>query len=129
LTKIDYAIMECDHPLGEKGLHVVDTLGFRAGRKAEEITKEFLTKTDALLFVIRAHPLFEEEDEGFLKMQLRLNESRLEHIFFVINDFSGLNETERLQVRENARTRLRDYFLTPEGDLDESLFARRVFSR
>jgi peptidoglycan hydrolase CwlO-like protein len=119
--------MECDHPLGEKGLHVVDTLGFRAGRKAEEITKEFLTKTDALLFVIRAHPLFEEEDEGFLKMQLRLNESRLEHIFFVINDFSGLNETERLQVRENARTRLRDYFLTPEGDLDESLFARRVF--
>jgi hypothetical protein len=127
LTQIDYAVVESNHLLGEKGLHIVDTLGFRAGRKAEEITKEFLTKTDALLFVIRAHPLFEEEDEGFLKMQLRLNESRLEHIFFVINDFSGLNETERLQVRENARTRLRDYFLTPEGDLDESLFARRVF--
>ena len=127
LTKIDYAIMECDHPLGEKGLHVVDTLGFRAGRKAEEITKEFLTKTDALLFVIRAHPLFEEEDEGFLKMQLRLNESRLEHIFFVINDFSGLDEAEYAQVKQNARIRLKDYFLTPEGEFDEALFERRVF--
>ena len=127
LTQIDYAVVESNHLLGEKGLHIVDTLGFRAGRKAEEITKEFLTKTDALLFVIRAQPLFEEADEEFLTAQLRLDESRLEHIFFVINDFSGLNETERLQVRENARTRLRDYFLTPEGDLDESLFARRVF--
>ena len=36
LVKIDYAVLECEYPLGEKSLHIVDTLGFRAGRKAEE---------------------------------------------------------------------------------------------
>ena len=95
LTKVDYAVLECEYPLGEKGLHIVDTLGFRAGRKAEDITEGFLVNTDALVFVTRAHPLFEEEDQEFLEAQLRLNESRVEHIFFVINDFSRLDESER----------------------------------
>ena len=57
-------MLECEYPLGAQGLHIVDTLGFRAGRKAEETTKEFLANTDALLFITRAHPLFEEEDRG-----------------------------------------------------------------
>jgi hypothetical protein len=127
LTKIDYAVMECDHPLGEKGVHIVDTLGFRAGRKAEEITEGFLAKTDALVLVTRAQPLFEKADQEFLKAQLRLDESRLEHIFFVINDFSGLDEEERAQVKKNAQRRLKDYFLTPYGEFDEALFNRRVF--
>jgi GTPase SAR1 family protein len=127
LVKIDYAVVECEYPLGEKSLHIVDTLGFRAGHKAEEITKDFLADTDALLFITRAQPLFEEADKEFLNTQLRLNESRLEHIFFVVNDFSRLDEEERLQVMQNAQTRLEDYFLTPEGDFDEVLFARRVF--
>ena len=127
LTKIDYAILECDHPLGEKGIHIVDTLGFRAGRKAEEITEGFLAKTDALVFVTRAQPLFEEADKDFLETQLRLDASRLEHILFVINDFSGLDEAERAEVMQNAQLRLRDYFLTPYGEFDEALFNRRVF--
>ena len=127
LTRIDYAVLESEHLLGEKGLHIVDTLGFRAGRKAEEITKAFLAKTDALVFVTRAQPLFEEADQKFLETQLRLNASRLEHIFFVINDFSGLNEEERAEVMATARVRLKDYFLTPYGAFDEGLFKRRVF--
>jgi hypothetical protein len=80
-----------------------------------------------MLFVTRAQPLFEEEDEEFLTAQLRRNESSLEHIFFVINDFSGLDEAERDEVKQNARLRLKDYFLTPDGDFDEALFERRVF--
>ena len=127
LTKIDYAVLECEFPLGEKGLHIVDTLGFRAGRKSEEITKAFLANTDALVFVTRAQPLFEDEDEAFLNAQLRLNEFRLDHIFFVINDFSRLDSAERAEVKQNARLRLRNYFLTPHGDFDEELFERRVF--
>ena len=127
LTKIDYAVLECEHPLGEKGIHIVDTLGFRAGRKAEEITEAFLAKTDALVFVTRARPLFEEADKDFLETQLRLDPSRLEHIFFVINDFTGFDEQERAKVMANARLRLKDYFLTPYGEFDETLFNRRVF--
>ena len=127
LAQIDYAVVECEHPLGAQGLHIVDTLGFRAGRKAEETTKEFLANTDALLFVTRALPLFVEEDRDFLNAQLRLNASRLEHIFFVINDFVRLDAEERIQVMASTRRLLRDYFLTPEGDFDEALFERRVF--
>ena len=56
-----------------------------------------------------------------------MNESRLEHIFFLINDFSGLDESERARVKQNAQTRLKDYFLTADGEFDEALFDRRVF--
>jgi GTPase SAR1 family protein len=127
LTHIDYAVLEADYRLGESGLYLVDTPGFRAGKAAEDITKNFLAKTDALLFVTRAQPLFEEEDEEFLTAQLRHNESSLEHIFFVINDFSGLDIPRRAEVKRNARTRLKDYFLTLDGEFDEALFERRVF--
>ena len=93
--------------------------------KQKKITKGFLANTDALLFITRAHPLFEQDDQDFLNAQLRLNESRLEHIFFVVNDFSRLDEEEREEVMQNARRRLGDYFLTADGNFDEALFEQR----
>ena len=137
LMSIKQAVLEADYPLGraDGGLRIVDTLGLRAGEDAEEITEEFLHQADAVVVVIGNQGMLEGDDEKeFIKARLRLDDKRLEHIFFVINYFQSKPDLSEEQVeadmdkkKEEARGLLRDYYEQADGELDRELFDRRVF--
>ena len=137
LMSIKQAVLEADYPLGRAAgeLRIVDTLGLRAGEDAEEITEEFLDQADAVVVVIGNQGMLEGDDEKeFIKARLRLDDKRLEHIFFVINYFQSKPDWSEEQVeadmdkkKEEARGLLRDYYEQADGELDRELFDRRVF--
>jgi GTPase SAR1 family protein/nucleoid DNA-binding protein len=137
LMSIKQAVLEADYPLGraDGGLRIVDTLGLRAGEDAEGITEEFLDQADAVVVVIDNRGMLEGDDEKeFIKARLRLDDKRLEHIFFVINYFHSKPDWSEEQVeadmdkkKEEARGLLRDYYEQTDGELDRELFDRRVF--
>jgi GTPase SAR1 family protein len=137
LMSIKQAVLEADYPLGraDGGLRIVDTLGLRAGEDAEGITEEFLHQADAVVVVIDNRGMLEGDDEKeFIKARLRLDDKRLEHIFFVINYFQSKPDLREEQVeadmdkkKEEARGLLRDYYEQADGELDRELFDRRVF--
>ena len=129
--EVSLAVMESDSPLCKNGINFVDTLGFNAGAVAERITNDFLAQADIIVHVLGARPLFDEDDVNLLERQPQLDPFsdgfEAEHMFFVINDF-GLDDKSKKQImEETAPMRLKNCYLTAEGEFDQALFKRRVF--
>ena len=127
LESLDYAVLQSDAPLCEKGIQFVDTLGFNAGPKQELITQRFLEATDALLIVLRTAPLVDANDVALINSHYYSGGEGVGNMFFAINDFGVSDEERRVLMEETAPTRMRNFFLNAAGEFDQELFDRRVF--
>ena len=123
LTRIDYGILPHDHPLSRRGIILIDTLGFNAGLKAAQVTKDFLSRADAVIVVLGSHPPFTDADINIIRSQLEgFDISKIENVYFILNNF-GLSSEEVARIEKTLPVRL-----TPFFSADESLFSRRVFT-
>ena len=127
LESLDYAVLQSDAPLCEKGIQFVDTLGFNAGRKQELVTQRFLEATDALLIVLRTAPLVDANDVALINSHYYSGGKGVGNMFFAINDFGVSDEERRVLMEETAPTRMRNFFLNAAGEFDQELFDQRVF--
>ena len=129
LENLDYAVLQSDASLCEKGIRLTDTLGFNAGPKQEQITRQFLRVTDALLIVLTTIPLFNTDDVELVnKYYYKDDESGIGNMFFAINDFGILDDEQlRVLMEETAPQKLRNFFTDTDGKFDQALFDRRVF--
>ena len=122
VRKIDYGILPHDNPLSQRGIILVDTLGFDGGVEAAAVTENFLSNSDAIIVVLGTTPPFTQVDIDLIRSQLRgLDILKFENIFFVINDF-GLSPKQKAQLEKALPIRLSSVFFD-----DESLLSERVF--
>ena len=129
LENLDYAVLQSDASLCEKGIRLTDTLGFNAGPKQEQITQQFLRVTDALLIVLETKPLFDSDDVALVnKHYYKDDESGIGNMFFAINDFGILDDEQlRVLMEKTAPHKLQNFFTDTDGKFDQALFDRRVF--
>ena len=106
LSQVLYARTESSSAFSESGITIVDTLGFNAGRLAEDITSNHLQTADVVLMALGSRPAFTQTDVDFFQERLDgLDESKKRNLLYVINDFS-LTERERAEVLTGARDKL-----------------------
>ena len=108
--------------LSKRGIILIDTLGFGAGKLAENVTREKLRETDIAILVLGTRPPFSDNDVNFILEQIaeaQINDSTLRHIFWVFNDYN-LRSDEKLEVWNAARVKL-------EGLLDAGDFETHAF--
>ena len=106
---IDYAVLESDAFLCQKGICIVDTPGFNSEPKLEAITRNCLKQVDAILLVISGLAPFTDNDLAFINFLKRIDDPKLDHVFFVIN-VRGLDEGRKIEFIDAARGPLADEF-------------------
>ena len=131
LVRLRYARLECDSPLLERGITLVDTLGFNAvnGRLQEETTRRFLREASAVMLVLNTSPLVEQTDLDILNACYYQTRKGTENVFIVINErIKGMSDAARDDLVENkAPAQLGLFFVDDNGEFDSARFRERVF--
>ena len=131
LARLRYARLECDSPLLERGITLVDTLGFNAvnGRLQEETTRRFLREASAVMLVLNTSPLVEQTDLDLLNACYYQTRKGTENVFIVINErIKGMSDAARDDLVENkAAAQLGLFFVDDNGEFDAARFRKRVF--
>ena len=131
LVRLRYARLECDSPLLERGVVLVDTLGFNAvnGRLQEETTRQFLREASAVMLVLNTSPLVEQTDLDLLNACYYQTRKGTENVFIVINErIKGMSDAARDDLVENkAPAQLGLFFVDDNGEFDSARFRERVF--
>ena len=131
LARLRYARLECDSPMLERGITLVDTLGFNAvnGRLQEETTRRFLNEASAVMLVLNTSPLVEQTDLDLLNACYYQTSKGTENVFIVINErIKGMSDAARDDLVENkAAAQLGLFFVDDNGEFDAARFRKRVF--
>ena len=128
LVRLRYARLECDSPLLERGVVLVDTLGFNAinGKVQEEITRRFLREASAVMLVLNRSPLVEQTDLDILNACYYQTRKGTENVFIVINEKDNVTES-REESEKRAEAQLGVFFTDDNGNVDSARFRERVF--
>lgn len=120
----EYVELESDYPLIGNGVVVIDSPGLGERASRTKVVRNYLTKVQALVIVLRADKILSDKEREFIDS---LGSRRLEHVFFVVNRINTVPEEERDEIRDFVRMGLSPYFLTDDEEFDEELYNRRVF--
>ena len=131
LTRLRYARLECDSPLLERGVTLVDTLGFNAvnGKVQAATTRQFLREASAVMLVLKTVSLVEQTDLDILNACYYQTSKGTENMFIVINELmKGLSDEDRKElVEKRAPAQLGAFFVDDNGEFDSARFRERVF--
>ena len=131
LTRLRYARLECDSPLLERGVTLVDTLGFNAvnGEVQAATTRQFLREASAVMLVLNTAPLVEQTDLDILNACYYQTSKGTENVFIVINErIKRLSDEDRKElVEKRAPAQLGAFFVDDNGEFDSARFRERVF--
>ena len=131
LARLRYARLECASPLLERGITLVDTLGFNAvnGKVQEETTRRFMNEASAVLLVLNTSPLVTQTDLDLLNACYYQTRKGTENVFIVINErIKGMSDAARDDLVENkAAAQLGLFFVDDNGEFDAARFRKRVF--
>jgi len=112
-------------PLLENGVEIIDSPGLNEAGARTKVTVEYLSRADAILFVLDAATLCAQNEMEFIENNLKAQ--GFEDPFFVVNRFDLIRQRERAQVRQFAEVKLKDYstneiyFLSARDALDGKL--------
>ena len=114
LSSIAYVNIKYPTKLLEDGVEIIDTPGTNDLDQArEEITFEFIPKSDAAILVLSATQILSESEVAFLKERILAND--INKIFFVINAKDKLMSREdEKKVFDYAIKHLKQYVTKPK---------------
>lgn len=105
LRKSDTEAMVVEYPLPlcKGGVELIDTPGLNENPRRSEITQRYVTKADAVVYMVSATQPFGSDEREFIEQQLleRLNP---ENLFFVVNYWDQVGEEERADVKRRIRS-------------------------
>lgn len=130
LEELRYARLECDSPLLERGVTLVDTLGFNAvnGKVQEETTRRFMREASAVILVLNTAPLVTQTDKNLLNDCYYTSSKGIENVFIVINEKEkGVTEAVREELKVEALAELGVFYADDKGNVDSARFKERVF--
>ena len=94
-------------PLLENGVEIIDSPGLNEHTTRTKVTMNYLTKADAILFVLNAQALCSQEEMKFIENNLKGN--GFLDPFFVVNRWDVIREKERPQMQKFAQMKLGEY--------------------
>ena len=98
-------------PLLEQGVEIIDSPGLNEAETRTRVTMDYLSKADAILFVLNATALCGMAEMNFIENTL--STSGFNDIFFVVNRYDCIPERERESLKKYAHLKI-DEFTTNE---------------
>ena len=92
----------------ENGVEIIDSPGLNEHETREKVTNEYLSKADAILFVLNAQAICALEEMRFIENSL--NNYGFTNPFFVVNRFDAIRKaSEKNKLKEFAHSKLDQY--------------------
>ncbi len=106
LLESPYERVELFWPLEllKNGIEIIDSPGLNEHTTRTKVTMDFLTKSDAIIFVLNATMLCSRDEMTFIEKSLHANGFR--DLFFVVNRFDMIPEAEKKRIMEYAKKNL-----------------------
>lgn len=109
----------------EDGVEIIDSPGLNESETREKVTMDYLSKADAILFVLRADKLCGKDEMYFVENYLK--EFGFTDPFFVVNYFDLIKEKEKDGIKKFAEMKLSEfttnpiYFMSAQQALDGTI--------
>lgn len=113
LMESPYEKVELFWPLEmlKQGVEIIDSPGLNESETRAKVTMEYLTKADAILFVLAADKLCSQDEMDFIENNLHAY--GFTEPFFVVNRFDLINDREKDRVKRFAELKLSEYSTNP----------------
>lgn len=108
LLESPYEKVELYWPLDilKEGVEIIDSPGLNEAETRTKVTMDYLTKADAILFVLNAQALCSLDEMNFIE---HLNELGFTDLFFIVNRFDCIPNAEKDRIKQYARLRLDNF--------------------
>lgn len=105
-----YEKVELFYPLDllKNGVEIIDSPGLNEDETRTKVTMEYLSKVDAILYVLNANAICAGDEMKFVEKDLKGN--AMDSVFFVVNRFDQIRLKEQPQVRQYAAMKLKEYY-------------------
>lgn len=109
LLESPYRKVELYWPLDllKEGVEIIDSPGLEEDDTRTRVTLDYLTKADAILFVLAADKLCSKSEMDFIENYL--HENGFNDPFFIVNRFDLIPESQREGIMRFARQKLGQY--------------------
>ena len=91
----------------ENGVEIIDSPGLNEHETRTKVTSEYLTKADAILFVLNAQAICSQEEMKFIENSL--NSYGFTNPFFIVNRFDAIREREKQRMIDFTHSKLDQY--------------------
>ena len=88
----------------ENGVEIIDSPGLNEHETRTKVTSEYLSKADAILFVLNAQAICSQEEMKFIENSL--NSYGFTNPFFIVNRFDAIRERERGKLIDFTHSKL-----------------------
>lgn len=124
LLESPYEKVELFWPLDilKEGVEIIDSPGLNEAETRTRVTMDYLSKADAILFVLNSQALCSQDEMQFIENNL--SESGFTDPFFVVNRFDCIADREKDGIRRFAHVKLDNfttndiYFVSAQQALD-----------
>lgn len=124
--KVDYAVLQLSQEgIGGSMVQLVDSPGTQNSEADTKAARGFAKSADAIVYLINATMPFQLEDKEYIAAHYA--GKHMQNLFFVVNRFDCVSESEVPNLKKNVREQLDEVFTTEDGRFDEELFNSRVF--
>lgn len=107
-------------------VQLVDSPGTSASKADDKVSKSFLEKADAIVFLINALMPLQKDDKEYIAKYFAGH--HMQNLFFVVNKVNLLTtDEEEDNLKQCVREELTDVFTDQNGTFDDDLYCRRVF--
>lgn len=109
-----YEKVELFYPLDilQNGVEIIDSPGLNEDETRTRVTMDYLSKVDAILYVLNANAICAGDEMKFVENDLKGNS--FESVFFVVNRFDQIRPREQPQIRQYAEQKLQEIYPHPE---------------
>ncbi len=106
LLESPYERVELFWPLEllKNGIEIIDSPGLNEHTTRTKVTMDFLTKSDAIIFVLNATMLCSRDEMTFIEKSLHAN--GFKDLFFVVNRFDMIPDAEKKRIMSFAKKNL-----------------------
>lgn len=109
LLESPYEKVELFWPLDilKEGVEIIDSPGLDEAETRTRVTMDYLSKADAILFVLTADKLCSQAEMDFIENNLK--DYGFTDPFFIVNRFDLIRDKEKNEIREFAKMKLSEF--------------------
>lgn len=109
LLESPYEKVELFWPLDmlKEGVEIIDSPGLNEAETRTRVTMDYLSKADAILFVLNAIPLCSMDEMNFIENNLRAY--GFTDPFFIVNKFDLIHDNQKEGIKKFAEMKLAEY--------------------
>ena len=109
LLESPYEKVELFWPLEllKEGVEIIDSPGLNEAETRTHVTMDYLTKADAILFILAADRLCSQDEMDFIENNLY--ESGFTDPFFIVNHFDFIPDNQKDEIRHFAKMKIGKY--------------------